>query len=306
MVSAFAKALDVKSFALLISYFGIVRNPAMVMGLAVLIIFAEFLLGIALIASKRFRIHSLRIALAMLVIFTGIIIYAWTFKGLEDCGCFGSFIKLSPIASLIKNIVLIGLTLAGMRQAKQDASKSPAESDFQIGKGVFQKAFIAFCPILLIGSFSWNFVKPSANKPTPELATQTAPHPTDQPFAQFKIKEKTDSLLDLGKGRYFVAFLSDSCSHCQETVSKLNKLPQEIDSIPPVVGLILGEEETLRQFRQQFSPKFPTAIIPPLTFFEFIGDAPPRFYLIKDGRPIRHWDEDLPKNNVLAEVIGKN
>jgi hypothetical protein len=66
---------------------------------------------------------------------------------------------------------------------------------------------------------------------------------------------------------------------------------------------MLGEESTLKQLRQQVQPGFPTILLEPLKFFEFIGEAPPRIYLVRDGRELQHWDENLPSAAALHTTL---
>lgn len=312
LISSISKAVDVKSFALLISYFNITRNPTLVTIAAVSIVIFEFALGMTLILSSRLRPLFLKMSLAMLIFFTGIIVYGWVFKRLEDCGCLGSFIKISPLASILKNIVMVAMNIYAICGLTQN-QEAPA-SDFNVNprSKSFQTAFAAICPLLLIGSFAWSFwgnaqaqsSSETTDQPAPETTVQTAPAAADRPFAQFKVTDANNTH-DLGQDTYLVAFLSDSCSHCQETVAKLNSVPKGIGQLP-VVGLILGEENTLRQFREQFKPQFPMAIVKPLTFFEFIGNAPPRFYLIQNGKSLRYWDDDLPKTEEIEALLPEN
>ena len=71
---------------------------------------------------------------------------------------------------------------------------------------------------------------------------------------------KTVLRRDLGKGKYFVAILSTSCAHCEEEARRLSKIPRFFPDFPPIVGLCLGEEETLSQFRERGEIEFPTVI----------------------------------------------
>ena len=102
-----------------------------------------------------------------------------------------------------------------------------------------------------------------------------------------------NSPVDLGRGTYLIAMLSDSCAHCAEIVGALNRLSAE-PGFPRIVGLVLGENETLKAFQATFQPSFPTRLIPVLEFFELIGDAPPRFIMIKDGWQVIYWDDEYP------------
>jgi len=43
-----------------------------------------------------------------------------------------------------------------------------------------------------------------------------------------------------------------------------------------------------------------------MEWFQYIGEAPPRFYLVRDGEAIYHWDEHvLPIEEILAAREGR-
>ena len=92
----------------------------------------------------------------------------------------------------------------------------------------------------------------------------------------------------------------------RKAVAKLNELPLVFPEIPPIIGLCLGDEQTLKQFREETEPEFPTVLIDPIVFFSLIGDAPPRFTYISEAAEISHWDEELPADDVLLQHFQKS
>ena len=38
------------------------------------------------------------------------------------------------------------------------------------------------------------------------------------------------------------------------------------------------------------------------TFFSFVGAAPPRFYYMRDGIPMKFWDESVPDVNEVIDL----
>ncbi|MEN6626645.1 MAG: MauE/DoxX family redox-associated membrane protein [Candidatus Sumerlaeia bacterium] len=303
LVSAIAKAVDVKSFALLISYFNVMRDTMLVSGTAVLIILFEFILGMSLIVRNRYESTFIKITLAALACFSGIIVYGWIFMGLQDCGCFGSFIKMSPLASLFKNGVLMGVAGFALLQHKKYRRISVPIVEYP-QRRVFKLATVCLSTIMPTALMGWSYFAGSTKPQDPNLNAQTSESTSDRIFAQFKVQDNKRNMLDLGQGRYFVAFLSDSCGHCQDIVSDLNEFPHIYKDLP-VIGLILGDENTLREFRERFLPQFPTAILEPLKFFEFIGNAPPRYYLVQDGKTQKYWDNQLPKPEEIKKLISQ-
>lgn len=300
ILSALLKAVDLESFGIQISYLGFTRNPVLVQGLAVFVLALECVLGaLALAGVWRKVVHPT--LLALLVSLTGVIVYGWVFKGLEDCGCFGKFIKMSPSVSIAKNLIL--LALLGGVYVKRDRIGS-LTAGLHLPPGLFnlRKAIaIATCAVAFLSALAYGLQKEAKQETAGLSVVSSHSSDKDRLFARFQFSYEGRQW-DLSKGEYIVAMLSDSCSHCQESVNGLNHLPETAPGLPPVVSFILGEEETLEQFRQQFTPQFPTTLLPPLEFFELIGNAPPRFYVIRDGRVIKFWDDKLPSTEELNHL----
>jgi hypothetical protein len=100
---------------------------------------------------------------------------------------------------------------------------------------------------------------------------------SERPFRQLQFTIGGDTW-DLGRSLYLVALLSDTCDHCQVAVHMLNEMTM-ISDLPPMIGLVLGQEVTLEEFRLSTDAQFPLQLIEPIVFFQLIGSAPPRVVL---------------------------
>ncbi len=76
--------------------------------IAIMMVVLEVVLGVFLLIGykRKFTIWSL---FALIVFFTFLTFYAWFFDKVKDCGCFGDFLKLTPLQSFIKDLVLLAL-----------------------------------------------------------------------------------------------------------------------------------------------------------------------------------------------------
>ena len=104
LISGFSKAINIKVFQQTISEYGFEKFSA----LAPLIVLFEVALAVALI----FQIYTKKAALISaitILIFTLLFSYAYLFRSVVDCGCFGSLMPMSPLQALIKNILAMGL-----------------------------------------------------------------------------------------------------------------------------------------------------------------------------------------------------
>ncbi|GGF00630.1 BT_3928 family protein [Hymenobacter cavernae] len=68
----------------------------------------EVVLGVALLLRWQMR-QIMWALLGLLVFFAFLTFYSAAFNKVTDCGCFGDFIKLTPWASFIKDLFLLGL-----------------------------------------------------------------------------------------------------------------------------------------------------------------------------------------------------
>jgi hypothetical protein len=128
------------------------------------------------------------------------------------------------------------------------------------------------------------------------------PPPPEAPkFAHFKF-EFEGLPYDLGQGDYVVCMLSSDCEHCQGAVEILNEIAL-VPDLPQIVGLVLGDDEQLEQFRLLTEPLFPTTCVEPFAFFTLIKKVPPSFYIARDGHAIRFLEVLDPELDLLIDFI---
>jgi multisubunit Na+/H+ antiporter MnhC subunit len=351
LLSAFLKALSFEEFAVQVSYYGIVRTPWVVIGIALGATALETGLGVGLIAGRDRARRLLPVVAGLLVFFSLLIAYAWAFQGLKDCGCFGKYLKMTPGVSILKNGVL--LALVGIAWRKKSPELEWESSSPHVGAYWHVAAVVtAMAVVVGLSLFSLNRAearhnrlnagepnvlaegdlstpsgaeriqtdesdRPRANDPgtvsSPSVSTplstpsESSSHSTPLPATGAKLSGKgifsgyavefPDGQHELSRGLYFVAMISDSCEECAAIVKDLNALAANKD-LPPLLAFVLGEGETLARFRKTFTPQFPTQLMPALEFLDRIGDAPPRFYLVKDGQVLQQWDTKRPPNEV--------
>ncbi len=273
LIFAILKALYVNDFIVAIGNYGVVDGDALQTAAALGTLAVEMFLGTALLLGMRPRGFLLGATALLLVGFSGLIVYAWIYHGITDCGCSGP-IAMGPRVSLIKNAALLVLTgFAAWGLVRNGGGHA--------GAGQAAKAAAALVLAGAVPVYVAFHVEP-------------APQAPDQPrpFAQF-VFEEMGVPYDLGSGEYLVAMLSTTCEHCMATVPDLNEFARRPDG-PPVVGLMTGDEATLEQFRQDTQPEFPTHLVGVREFYSFVNVAPPRFFYVRDGRSIRSWDDNVP------------
>ena len=311
IASAALKALDVYGFAVQIGAYGIIRDPVILPQLAYAMIALEAALGAALLGGWAFGGATIIATAALLVGFTGLIAYAWVFKDLADCGCFGAYIKMGPGASIAKNLVLLamaGLVWYGQRK-KQLAEPSVDETTPTVAtveRDANRRFILATVGVVVVvGAFVMGKPAP-VQSPAPVTAAQPNGAKPAGKFSEF-VPEMGGAPVPLAQGEYFLVMLSASCDHCRAVTTSLNDLITA-EGIPQIAALLMGSEEEMKDYMAVTAPQFPIQVIDTLKFMSMLEtNAPPDFYIIRDGAVIRHMEAEEPGyDELLAFATGKN
>ena len=222
----------------------------------------EFALGILMLLPFYTK-KLMLISLLLLGGFTLHLVYLWSIGDTENCGCFGEMISMTPLESIIKNGILIGI------------------SAFVFWKTANDKRSIK--PILLetglIIASMWLLLP--------------LPNHSDFPFQKLTQFEYAGRV-DLAAGEKVVAVFNLNCEHCQEAATQLAELAAVSSSFPKLYVLFYQEgSTTVAEFEELTAFAYPYAFIDINTFFDLIGNSPPRIYHLKAGKVEAIWDEDF-------------
>jgi len=236
--------------------------------LARFVIAFELTLGIFIIVGLWLRRIVYPLTIATLVFFTGVIIYSLIRFGNEsNCGCFGELLPFSNIQSLIKNMVLIALTLLLFFNTQKQSLKY-----WWIG-----------CCVLAIYVFSI-FMLHRIPLFLSEIELKE-PIPAEYVHSDYYKNQETDLMQ-----KHLALFLSCTCPKCKEMVRNMETL-NRIYSFQNVYYFIY--EDSLATVSQLFGNKdisFEYKIIPRDTFLYYLP-APylPFISLVDSGKFTRVW-----------------
>ncbi len=248
----------------------------------------EFVLGIALIVNWRPQI-TLPFSAALLVFFTGLMIYAWKIGATEDCGCFGSLVNRSPGEAAIEDLVMLGLVIIAWWGRRPLGSVSSKRSNQILSAAV----------IVAVSLFAIRYF-PEASR-------------ADNSDLQVGVKLRGLPLqgveLDITEGEFIVALFSPTCGRCQKEVPKLNEFDQMPD-LPPVVGLSSFpiESKALEKFKEHLRPNYKIATIS-LTDFRRLtyNHGYPRLAYLNNGEVRAVWEYfQIPDVDQLRQMVLNN
>ena len=262
LFSAYTKAVAPGFFEILLEQQGLVPSRLYGAWATRFIIALETWLGLCLLLSFYTRL-ILRLSFALLCAFSIHLVYLIAIGETGNCGCFGEMISMSPLASLIKNLVLLavnGLLLC----YKYKENKKPWIT------------WLMLPLMFVVATLVW-----------PVQAQQ------DSVVEKFPKFEK-ETGIDFANGSYLVAIFNLSCEHCQEAAQQIVEWHNKGIELPQLVALFFDEgDTTVADFNNITKSNFPYQMISVNTFFDLIGSAPPRIYWVEDGQVKRYWDETL-------------
>jgi len=227
-----------------------------------LIISFEIALGILLIAHYRLT-FLLKITLYLLLVFS-IFLSLQILLGtsLENCFCFGETWQLSTNQSLLKNAVLILITLLALK-SEPYITFNRFKRRYIIG-GIF---FLSLTSIIIL--------YPPINI-YEEFSIDT--------FAEGDAFPSVDELPEeVYKGKSIVLFLSATCLHCEQVALKSAILEKQnsLDyNIYPVFGFGM---EGVDIFRKKTDLQTPPIFINKRDFLKFTKGVFPQVYILDNG-----------------------
>ncbi len=231
----------------------------------------EIILGLCLILN----IYTKRIALVVSVftfLFTIVFGYAYFFRGVEDCGCFGDWFNMSPAFTFIRNIFIIGGGVFIWMK-----------SDYNGAYKVWKVAFV-----LISGAFSFAMTGFTVDN---SLTTTIN-------FRTLKGKNISETNLEglgLEKGEYAVFLFSPSCSHCWNSTENIKQIKAS-GLFDDVIGLVaVSQSKALDNYKKVMKPNFEIKALETKKIDRIFGMRMPKLLLLKNGI-IKHIYEkdDIP------------
>ena len=269
LFSAYTKAVGPGFFEITLMDQGIAPNRSIAAYLARFFIGLEFALGFLMLLPFYIK-QLMQFTFFLLGGFTLHLIYLWSIGDTDNCGCFGEMISMTPEQSIFKNIIMLAIALAVFKTAETKKIKKTIP--------------VVFSAVTIISMW---IILP-------------IPNHNEFPFDSFTHFE-TRGRVDMSSGEKLVAIFNLDCEHCQETANELGKLKRSAENFPELYVLYFQEGSTsIEDFESITQSSFPYDLIEVNTFFDLIGDSPPRVYNLKDGKVLEIWDTDITRNLINA------
>lgn len=282
ILSGLAKLFPIEPFEIIFVDLG-VSNWLFAPFIARFIIAFEITIGLCIVFDVWLKNIVYKVTLTSLGIFMAYLIFIMITKGNDaDCGCFGSYLSLTPLESLIKNVVLVLMLLFVRRRQHQ--------------YGLVNWLIIPFLAIAFTSTFLLNRV---GLQNVQGIEINESIDYSEFPPLYNKSKEQ----VDFSKGNKIVVFLSVSCPHCESVSHKLHYLQTKQEITNLYVALASKHEENIQPFLDKTKIDFPVIWFSDDVFFKYSGGRLPAFVYLEDGILKKKWTGEFFKVEELEALI---
>jgi uncharacterized membrane protein YphA (DoxX/SURF4 family) len=219
-------------------------------------LFIGFLLLFGLYTKK-----AVWVTISLLLIFTIFITYLLITENDEHCHCFGDFIEISHLSSILKNIILITLLLL-IYKSKQHSLK--------------------FIKLIILGFLLTSILFPFIISP-----------PDSFFYKKFTDKVKYDQVLldsfinadhQYLKGKKILCFYSTGCRYCKLAAQKLSIINKKIESKEIIKYIFWGTDKSVNAFYKETKmPNTPYKLLDPSQFLKITNGKMPLIILLDEG-----------------------
>lgn len=270
--SAYTKLFPIELFEFTLVDIGI-SNWFMSPFITRLLIGLEFFIGFMLVSNIYQNRYILKLTIATLIVFTVYLVIVIFVEGNEsNCKCFGNFFRLTPVESVIKNILM--LLISVLLFAKHTGLRWKLSKFFTI-----MIMIISFSVPFIINPVDINASERNLNaeKLNYNLGLDVL---YDNPEISAPEEE-------LRSGKHIIAFMSLTCPHCRIAAYKMHIIKKRNPELP-IYFVLNGDSMNLPLFfNDTKATNIPYSILLGQNFVNIAGVKLPAIFWVEDGIVVR-------------------
>lgn len=285
----------------------------------------EFGLGIAILVKDYLKKFTIPVTILLLLVFIIHLSYTTFLSGnAGNCGCFGDLIPMTPVESIIKNVIAVALLIWMFTLLPPD---KPA--NFWLLTSIALGSILALfmvAPMKTLPSVSATIAPTQQNIgtiadtllstviPTIEKAIDSA-NKNAVPIKIDAPKQKKSGFANffptIDQDKKILCFFAPGCEHCQETAKQLTEMQRKDKTFPPVYIIFMDEEaDKIPAFFEIAQKKYPYQIVDVISFWNVLGTTKetPGVKYLWNGNEIKFYDginENKFNALELKQIINK-
>ena len=245
IIAAILKLISIDEFEIYIYSFNIL-SFLLTTFVSRIIIAAEFALGLLLILNRNCKFIR-RVTLIVLASFTLFLIYAAIFRHDSNCHCFGELVELSPLESIIKNLILIILL-------SQQSTVNSQQSTVSVRVKLL--LVLLSCSLLVFIVSPPDSIYKMIYSTEKEVSSIDLYASLDEvvkiDFKEDEIALDSISAFDMNEEMQLIAIVSSGCKYCRLGLKKLSLIMKNEGISPDNVDIFIwGSPDGIMDFRAE-------------------------------------------------------
>lgn len=230
VIAAILKLMSIDEFEIYIYSFNIL-DFLLTSFVSRIIIAGEFILGLFLILKVNYK-FTWNATMTVLILFTLFLIYTAIFRNDTNCHCFGELVELSPVESIIKNVIaMILLSIDKWTNLKPQSSKFNAQSSkLKVQRSKFKaQSLIATSTLLIVFVVSppdviYNKIYSEEKEISSYVLQESFDDIVKINFENETIVLDSTAVLETRERNLMIAIVSSGCKYCHLGVKKLSMI----------------------------------------------------------------------------------
>ena len=239
VIAAILKLMSIDEFEIYIYSFNVL-SFLLTSFVSRIIIAGEFILGLFLILKINYK-FTWNATMIVLILFTLFLIYVAIFRNDTNCHCFGELVELSPVESIIKNVIaMILLSIDKWTNLKPQSSKFNAQSStFKVQRSklkaqssklkVQSSLLIATSTLLIVFVVSppdviYNKIYSEEKEISSYVLQESFDDIVKINFENDTIVLDSTAVLETRERNLMIAIVSSGCKYCHLGVKKLSMI----------------------------------------------------------------------------------
>ena len=218
VIAAILKLMSIDEFEIYIYSFNVL-NFLLTSFVSRIIIAGEFILGLFLILKVNYK-FTWNATMTILILFTLFLIYTAIFRNDTNCHCFGQLVELSPVESIIKNVIaMILLSIDKWTNLKPPSSKFKVQSSLLIATSTLLIVFVVSPPDVI-----YNKIYSEEKEISSYVLQESFDDIIKINFENDTIVLDSTAVLETRERNLMIAIVSSGCKYCHLGVKKLSMI----------------------------------------------------------------------------------
>lgn len=223
VIAAILKLMSIDEFEIYIYSFNVL-DFLLTSFVSRIIIAGEFILGLFLILKVNYK-FTWNTTMTVLILFTLFLIYTAIFRNDTNCHCFGELVELSPVESIIKNVIaMILLSIDKWTNLKVQSSNLKVQISTLKAQSLIATSTLLIVFVVSPPDVIYNKIYSEEKEISSYVLQESFDDIVKINFENDTIVLDSTAVLETRERNLMIAIVSSGCKYCHLGVKKLSMI----------------------------------------------------------------------------------